>query len=277
MTAHYKSVTKISLVGLFLLSGLPAMAKDAAFDPFAVPSLQISKNTSGSAQDVKSVRGVVKPNAQATIVTDLVAKITHIAVKEGDRFKKGDTLLQFNCGRYYADLKAAQAEYRAEKITYRANIRLNKRRAIGRSEVDIARAKMERAEAAVAGIKVRTSDCKIKAPFNGRVVERKANEHEFSAQDKPLFVLLDDSSLEVDLIVPSAWLTWLKKGSAFDFIVDENAKTYQASIIRIGAAVDAVSQTIKITGLFKTKPADVLSGMSGTALFTQKNQALASR
>ncbi len=277
MIGNFRSIQKISLTSLLVLSTLPAFAQDKPFDPFADPSLKIANDTHSESKNAKSVRGVVKPNAQATIATDLIAKITKITVKEGDRFNKGDMLLSFNCGRYYADLKAAEADYRAERVTYLSNKRLNKRRAIGKSEVQIALAKMERAEANVIGIKVKTSDCKIKAPFNGRVVERNSNEHEFSSQDKPLFVLLDDSSLEIDLIVPSRWLTWLKKESDFEFIVDENAQTYQASIIRIGAAVDAVSQTIKITGRFKNTPSEVLSGMSGTALFTQETQALASR
>ncbi len=273
MTVIYSSAKKIGLSALVLFAVQPVMAQ--TFDPLNHPLLKISQDKAVGAQDPKSVRGVVKPNAQASIATDLVAKITKITVKEGDRFKKGDLLVTFNCGRYFADLKAAQAEYRAESVTYKTNLRLNKRRAIGRSEVDIAKAKMERAAAAVTGIRVKTADCKIEAPFNGRVVERQANEHEFSAQDKPLFTLLDDSSLEVDLIVPSRWLTWLRKDSAFEFIVDENARTYQASIVRIGAAVDAVSQTIKVTGRFKKTPDDVLSGMSGTALFRTKNDALA--
>jgi len=36
----------------------------------------------------------------------------------------------------------------------------------------------------------------------------------------------------------------------------------------IGANVDPASQTVKVKGLFRTQPSNVLAGMSGAALFT---------
>jgi multidrug efflux pump subunit AcrA (membrane-fusion protein) len=49
--------------------------------------------------------------------------------------------------------------------------------------------------------------------------------------------------------------------------VDETGRGYSARIKEIGAAVDAASQTVKVTGVFDTLPKDVLSGMSGSAQF----------
>ena len=79
---------------------------------------------------------------------------------------------------------------------------------------------------------------------------------------------VDDSTLEVDLIVPSTWLRWVNKGTRFEFDVDELGRSYTAQVDRLGAKVDAVSQTIKITGSFVDRPGNVLTGMSGTAKFT---------
>ena len=84
----------------------------------------------------------------------------------------------------------------------------------------------------------------------------------------PILRIIDDTTLEIDLIVPSDWLSWLDKGARFTFTVDETGKQYEADVIRLNAAVDPVSQTIKIRANFVGEPAGVLAGMSGFAKFT---------
>ena len=90
---------------------------------------------------------------------------------------------------------------------------------------------------------------------------------EIPAANAPVMTVVDDSSLELDLIVPSTWLRWVKPGSEFDFSIDELGTSFRAKVARLGAKVDAVSQTIKITGVFINRPDSVLAGMSGTARF----------
>lgn len=45
------------------------------------------------------IRGLIKPLREAVLSTDVIAKIISIHVKEGDRFKQGDRLIQFDCSR----------------------------------------------------------------------------------------------------------------------------------------------------------------------------------
>ena len=119
---------------------------------------------------------------------------------------------------------------------------------------------------------IRVNQCKIKAPYDGRVIELAVNEHERVPADKEILSILNDKNLEIELIVPSNWLNWLTVGEAFAFQVDETGKTLDAKVSKIGAVVDPVSQTIKLTGKFDDQRLiDVLSGMSGTALFKQQN------
>jgi multidrug efflux pump subunit AcrA (membrane-fusion protein) len=66
--------------------------------------------------------------------------------------------------------------------------------------------------------------------------------------------------------VPSKWLQWLRVGSAFNFKVDETGDVLQAKVERISAAVDAVSQTVKVVASVPKSPANVLPGMSGRVL-----------
>ena len=58
----------------------------------------------------------------------------------------------------------------------------------------------------------------------------------------------------------------------FTFQLDETGEKVRASVGRIGASVDPVSQSVRLAGEFVSRPPDVLSGMSGTAIFEPPTQ-----
>jgi membrane fusion protein, multidrug efflux system len=217
------------------------------------------------------VRGVVRPQSQATISTDLAARVSSTNFKEGDRFKKGDVLIEFDCRRTQAELDAADAQSLEMKLALDNNVVLDKYKAVGRADLDISRARVKRAEAEANGLRARLDQCKVTAPFNGRIAELAIQAHEMPAVGKPFLTIIEDQALEVELIVPSDWLKWLKSGATFNFIIDETATSFPAHVTRIGAAVDPISQTIKVMGLFDGDAAGsgILSGMSGGAEFQE--------
>ena len=72
------------------------------------------------------------------------------------------------------------------------------------------------------------------------------NEHENVFPNDQLLSLLDDSLLEIELILPSKSLAWLKVGTPFEYAVDETGLRYPAAVQDIGANVDPASQTVKV-------------------------------
>ncbi|MEM9733085.1 MAG: efflux RND transporter periplasmic adaptor subunit [Pseudomonadota bacterium] len=212
-------------------------------------------------------RGVVMANAEITLGAGLAAKIKSMPFKAGDSFYEGDQLVSFDCAKQQAELRGAKATLGKAASFYSGKKRLLNRGAAGKQEVREAAADVAAAKANADALAETISLCSIAAPFSGRVVERHAETHEIPAANAPIMTVVDDSALELDLIVPSTWLRWVKKGSTFNFSVDELGAGFNAKVIRIGAKVDAVSQTVKLTGTFVNKPGSVLAGMSGTANF----------
>lgn len=219
-----------------------------------------------------SSRGIIRPRAEAVIASDLNARIVALPFKKGERFKKGATLVEFDCRRYREELEAAKAENRAETATHDMNLKLERHKAIGRSEVLVSKAKVDRTAAQAKSLVARIDQCVIVAPFDGRVVDRNIQEHEMPQANAPLIKIVDDSRLEIDLIVPSKWLGWLSAGARFEFKVDETGQTLDGELVRTGAVVDPVSQTVDVSGVFKLRPESVLPGMSGTAVFQRPSQ-----
>lgn len=264
--------TRSRIKSLILSAALVGIIMPAHADSVlqAVGSGAVDPMTTGSVKTDAAfdARGVVMANAEITLGAGLAAKINAMPFKAGDNFYKGDKLVSFDCAKQQAELRGAKASLGKAASFYSGKKRLLSRGAAGKQEVREAAADVASAKANADALAETIGLCSISAPFSGRVVERHAETYEIPAANAPIMTVVDDSALELDLIVPSTWLRWVKKGSQFSFAVDELGQGFNAKIIRIGAKVDAVSQTVKLTGSFVKRPDSVLAGMSGTAKFS---------
>ena len=233
----------------------------------ALIPVNVVAGASAGAAEMLSARAIVVANAQATISVFLTAQVENLPFRAGQIFKKGDVIVGFDCARYLADLRARKAVYKARAQEANNNRRLLRHQAVGASEVAVSVARMEESKALVEVQVALVQQCVVKAPYNGRVVEQLINAHETPGANQPLVRIVDSSKSELELIVPSRWLVWLKPGSEFEFHVDETGARLRAKVSRLGAVVDAVSQTIKVTGELLNEKNMVLPGMSGTASF----------
>ncbi len=213
-----------------------------------------------------SAHGVVKSGQEAVIASRMTALITALPLEAGQSFAHGQMLASFDCSQMKAQLTAAQAAASAYRKTYDTNVELDQYKAIGTNEVAVSKANLGKATAEAQAIAAGTGQCSIAAPFAGTVVERIAHPHDVAAPGAPLMKIQGSGDLEVELIVPSNWLTWLKPGTPFRFGIDETGGSVTGSIVRLGAAVDPVSKTMRVTGKIVVA-GTVLPGMSGTAHF----------
>ena len=220
-----------------------------------------------TAADAVLVRGVLRPVEQATLSTDISARVAKVGFKDGESFHKGDVLVAFDCARQDADLASADAQEREMRVALDSALLMEKRNAGNRTETATAQARTDKAHAEADSIRARLAQCSIAAPYDGRVTGIDIHEHEYPVPSRPMLSIVAEGEPTIELIVPSAWLVWLRPGELFQFAVDETGKSYPGDVVRLGASVDTVSQTIKVFGRF-TGPADgVLPGMSGAAHF----------
>jgi membrane fusion protein (multidrug efflux system) len=217
------------------------------------------------------VRGVVRAVDQAAISTDVVARVAKIGFRAGEAFNTGDLLVAFDCERQRAEANAVEAVWDEMRLTVESNQKLEKFQAVGRHDVDIAKARVAKAEAELQSLLSRLSQCEIHAPFSGRVADLSINVYEQPQPGKPFLTIVGAGRLEIELIVPSHWLGWIKPGETFNYLADETRRGYAARVVRIGAAVDAVSQMVKVIATFDEAPNDILPGMSGVAQFAIPN------
>lgn len=214
-----------------------------------------------------NVRGIVRAVNMAMISTQLPARAAKIAFQEGERFRKGDILVAFDCRKQRAELASAEAQ-QLEMTLNLDNFKVLQRvQAAGQHDLRVSQARAAKASAEADVLRAHIDECSVVAPFDGRVLELSLHEHEIPAPGKPFIGLVAEGALEIDLIVSSKLIQNLKIGTEFTFFVDETQTSETAIIKRVGAAVDPISQTIKIVAVFKNAVTDVLPGMSGTGQF----------
>lgn len=223
------------------------------------------------AEELQDVRGVIRAVDEATLSSGLGRRILELPVGESGRFKKGDLLARFDCASARASHDAAKARHRVEQLAFENVARLAKMRAAGRFEVGQAQARTGQMAAEAQSLGLSLAECEIIAPYDGEVAELRLHENETPERAQPVMRILDLSSFELDVIVPSQWLRWLKPGAAFSITVDETGASVGAELVRLGAVVDPVSQTVKAVGRLTGSTAGILPGMSGAVNFSVPN------
>jgi membrane fusion protein, multidrug efflux system len=247
------SLPLVLLVGLALASwGRDASAQKAA-----------------PAAGTDDIRAQIVPLHSATLSSETAGRIDGMATRLGDRFKKGDVLVNFDCAVPRAQVGRMQAVVTQAARTFEINRRAVEQKSTGQLELDLAAAEVLKAKADLAIAEAAVSKCLIVAPFAGVTVAQKAREFEYATPGQPLLDILDDHALEVELTAPTRWLGALKPGAPFQVRIDDTGKTYSGKISRLGARVDPSTQSIKAIGEISGEATDLMAGMSGRVVLAQ--------
>jgi membrane fusion protein (multidrug efflux system) len=211
-----------------------AQAQSSAPDSAGAAALQArSAVASLVTLERQDIRAQLMPRRYTTMAAEIAGKVSEISSPEGSTFKAGQVLIGFDCAMQQAQLEKAQAELEATEQTLRANLRLQELNSVGQLELDLSQSAARKAKAEVAANQVILAKCQVIAPFDGRVAEQRVREQQFVQAGQPLLDILDDSVLELEFLVPSVWLRWLKPGRAFNVQIDETRKTYPVRLNRI--------------------------------------------
>lgn len=216
----------------------------------------------------QDIRAQLMPQRYTTLSAEVGAKISRISIKEGQRFKAGQTLIMLDCVLPAAQLEKAKAQQASAKNNWEGSQQMATFNAIGQVELRNSEAEVAKANADVAYLQATIEKCRITAPFDGRAGEQKAREQQFVQPGQPILDIVDDSTLELELIVPTRWLVWLKPGHKFQVRIEDTGKTYPVKLARTTAKADPVSQSVKSVAVIDGYFSELMAGMSGIIVLT---------
>lgn len=218
------------------------------------------------------VRAIVRSVETAAIGAEVNARITVFPAREGDTFRKGDVLVEFDCRRTQAEHDAAEAAMKELKAAYESQQKLLEYKSAGTISVELALQQLEKAKAELRVFQVRMESCRILAPFDGLVSEKLVQKHEIAQPNQPLLKIVNQSKLEIVMMVPSNWLPQIA-GHTFPVTIDETNETVRARILQSTGVIDPISQTARVIAEFVEPARGVLPGMSGSASLLQVRAA----
>jgi RND family efflux transporter MFP subunit len=158
-----------------------------------------------------------------------------------------------------ASLEVAEGEYQdaLEEIRNRQGV-LSQRR----SELEIARQQLQ--------------DAVLRSPLDGAVRERQVSVGEYRAPGTPVMTVVRTHPLRLKLAVPERDTPGLKTGLAVRVRVEGDTHQYEATLERIGAAVDEANRTLPIEAVVANRQDVLRPGQFATAeiVISQRDPAL---
>ena len=237
-----------------------------------IVTAQSPENPSRSLNDNNlAVQAVLGAKRQIVLASGLDAKITKLSLESGDRFKKGDVLVEYDCSVDAARLNEVLSRQRVTEEQLNAYRKLADLDSASNIEVLIAKENNEQNKALISQIRGRLQFCKHIAPWDGRVTRKMASQYEYVQTGR---VLMDISSLDplrAEFLIPSRWLRWLNIGTGLNIYINETGQNYSANITHIFGEVDPVSQSIQVVAEMEEYHEELLPGMSGMASFNKSN------
>jgi RND family efflux transporter MFP subunit len=242
--------------------------------------------------DVVRFTGTTQPVDQTIVKARVSGRLAEVLVREGDRVARGQLLARFETNELQSRVNERQSALDAARADARWTARdlgdketLAKRNIVSQSALDAARSTAENkasmvsvAEAQLEIAQRNLGDAQVKAPFDGVVGERIANQGESLPIDGKILALLDTSHVEVAAQMPAADVVRLKVDQPVTVSLEGfGDREFQGRITRISPTAQPGSRSIPVY-VEITDRHDALRGglfAMGSVVVAEKGHALA--
>lgn len=238
----------VGLLGLLTLALLPA-ALPAAEPASATPT---------------ALTVVFFPIRQATLASEVEAKVLAVHKELGDAFAKGEALIELD-RRAFAirrDQAAAEVELAQQEVTALTALYRDRSRSL--LELMQAQTELARAEARLTLIAIQLAACTIQAPYAGRVTQVQVHAHELVQRGQKLIAIVDDTQLVARFFLPHREARRCRPGSGVTIHLRERGGTVAGRVIRAGRTVDPTTGTLEVHALVENDTGELRSGLVGS-------------
>jgi membrane fusion protein, multidrug efflux system len=250
-----------------------ALKPDTTSTPATSEALGLDRNkalTSHFQESTAQIRVLLIPEKETTISSTIAARIVEFNGALGRSFKMGDTLVSFDCEEALARVEMSKAELSGAIDQHEAKVKMQGLDQASDVEVSLAASAVNKAKAQLSLNKTQVSQCRIYAPWSGRVAKANVKNNMTVTPGQALMELVNAGPLKLKLNAPSKLLGQLKIGTKFNVTIDETGQSYEASVSAINSRVDPVSQTVEIEARLTKHYIELLAGMSGVATLSAR-------
>lgn len=240
------------------------------------------------------VVGTVRARTSAVVSARIPGTINVLRVREGERVKKGQVLLQLdaqenqaNAAAAYAGIDEAQrgldemlSRKKLADTTFERYQKLFNEQAISRHEFDVKQSERDLAQQGVARAEARLRQARegsraatavsdytrIVAPISGIITSKQADLGATVFPTQPLMTIEDEGSYQLELAVPESLAATVKAGAPVQVSLDSVGNPFTAQIMELVPAADPGSRTF--TAKINLSQKGLKSGLFGRGLIS---------
>lgn len=242
--------------------------------------------------DTVRFTGATQPVDQTIVKSRVAGRLAEVLVREGDKVAKGQVLARFETTELQARVNERQSAVEAARAELRWASRdradkeaLASRNIVSQAAMDQARATAEQkaslvavAEAQLEVARKNLADGEVRAPFDGVIGERIANQGESLPIDGKILALLDTSRVEVAAQMPAADVVRMRVGQHATVELEGfGDKPFTGRVTRISPTAQPGSRSILVFVEIQERHDGLRGGLfaMGTINVQEKGHALA--
>ena len=261
----------VALLVLMIVTGPKPKEKDKAAGP---PAVQFAIAHARPASISVNVQGEARPRNEAALAAQVAGRIVWAspAFVEGGAFREGESLARIDDADYRlalvrANAQVAQAQEALAREEAESELARQDWAALGRGDpsplavrepqLALARAGLAAAQAGVRAAELDLARTYVRAPFTGRVRQRRAGIGDYVGPSAPVAVMFATDVMEIRVPLTDADLAALRAPVGFSasranagppahvsVVSGERIRTWEGRLVRIEAAVDARTRLV---------------------------------
>ncbi len=266
----------ILFVALALLAGCESVSE--AQPPTAPPAIEVAITAAAEADVSRTLTltGTLAAREDSAVAADVTGRVVSTHVERGELVEAGAVLARVDveaaavgAAEARAQLESTRADDAQARLECRRSELLWERRAITDRERDRDRSRCEAsswavraAEARLARAQLGVGDGVVRAPFRGIVAERAISPGEYVRPDTRVALLLDTSTLRLELTVPEADTLAIVEGQLVRFTVAAlPGATFEGRVQYVGPALRRDSRDLTVEALVDNAAGQLRPGM----------------
>ncbi|MCS3644732.1 efflux RND transporter periplasmic adaptor subunit [Salinibacter ruber] len=227
-------------------------------DPVAVETATAATTT---APQAGRYTGTIQGTRRVPLSTKMMGTITRLSVEEGDRVRKGETLVRIRSQNVEAQREQVQARLREARAardnaeTQFERIRaLREKDSATEQEFDNAQTAYERAQAQVEALESRLAETEdmltyatLEAPIDGYVVEKQSEQGALAAPGRPLLTVETLDDLKAVVQVPAEDVNQFAVGDSATVTIGAAANVHKQGVVtQVNPSGNAVSRQFTV-------------------------------
>ena len=179
-------------------------------------------------QDRISFPGIVKSWVRLDVLSEVQGRMVKLAVKEGDRVRKGQFLAQIDLRDYKNAHLSIKASYKAALASVKRLKELYQKQLATQSQLDEAIARMESTKANMDTASLNLERCSIRAPIAGIVNERYVDNGQYINLSDAIVEIIQINPVKIAVGIPESDVDAVRRLDRFEVTIDALNKSFTA-------------------------------------------------